>query len=76
MHVVLGPYWEEFIKRLVNSGRYHDADEVVHAGLEQLEEAEIEVFPPGSLRHLYANEALAEEFRLAHHLPIPEPDQV
>jgi putative addiction module CopG family antidote len=76
MNVSLTRYFEDLIQRLISSGRYNNASEVVRAGLRQLQEAEGEIFPPGSLRHLYTSEANASEARLARGLKVPPPNKV
>lgn len=75
MNVLLTNHWESFIKQLVSSGRFSDASEVVRAGLRKLEETEGEIFPPGSLKHLYSKEANAQESKLARKLRLPNPDE-
>ena len=40
MNVILTPELEAIVSRRVESGRYHDASEVVHEALRQLEERE------------------------------------
>ena len=76
MNVALTTHWESFIKQLIETGRYHNASEVVRAGLRQLAETEGEVFPPGSLRHLYTREENARETKLARRVSVPKPDEV
>jgi putative addiction module CopG family antidote len=76
MNVALTTHWESFIKQLIETGRYNNASEVVRAGLRQLAEVEGEVFPPGSLRHLYTREENACETRLARRIRVPKPDEV
>jgi putative addiction module CopG family antidote len=76
MNVALTHYFEALIKRLIASGRYNNASEVVRAGLRQLEETEGELFLPGSLKHLYTREENARETKLARRLRIPAPDRV
>ncbi len=76
MNVALTRQFEAFIKRLISSGRYHTTDEVVHAGLRQLQKAERDVFPPGSLQHLYTHAENASETKLARKLRVPQPDEV
>lgn len=76
MNVALTRQFEGFIKRLVSTGRYQNADEVVRAGLRQLQKAEKEVFPPGSLQHLYTHAENARETKLARKLRVPQPDEV
>lgn len=57
MNVALTRHFEALIERLVASGRYNNASEVVRAGLRSLEAEErahaMLAFPAGSLRHLY-----------------------
>jgi len=50
--VALSPYFEDFIRRQVESGRYNNVSEVVRAGLRMLEEAEAE--------HVVKQQALRE----------------
>jgi putative addiction module CopG family antidote len=76
MNVALTEHWEVFIKQLIASGRYHNASEVVRAGLRQLSEVEGESFPPGSLQHLYTSEENKLESALARRLRVPKPDRV
>jgi antitoxin ParD1/3/4 len=76
MNVALTSHWETFIKQLIESGRYNNASEVVRAGLRQLADVEGEVFPPGSLRHLYTRGENAREGRMARKLRVPKPDEV
>ncbi len=58
MNIALTKHFEDLIARLITSGRYHNASEVVRAGLRILDAEEKSLtttsFPPGSLRHLYA----------------------
>jgi antitoxin ParD1/3/4 len=57
MNIALTKHFEALIGRLISSGRYNNASEVVRAGLRNLEAEEQALahssFPPGSLRHLY-----------------------
>jgi antitoxin ParD1/3/4 len=76
MNVALTRHFEGFIKQMVSSGRYNNASEVVRAALRKLQETEGEIFPPGSLKHLYTAEHNREEIELARHVPVPEPDDV
>ena len=75
MNVALTTHWESFIQQLIESGRYNNAGEVVWARLRQLAATEGEIFPPGSLRHLYAREKNAREARLTHRIPVPKPSE-
>jgi len=65
MNIALTRHFEQLIQRLIASGRYNNASEVVRAGLRKLAAAEEAagslVLPSGSLRHLYSKEANAEE---------------
>lgn len=58
MNIALTKHFEALIERLISSGRYNNASEVVRAGLRNLEAEEQSLamasFPPGSLRRLYA----------------------
>jgi putative addiction module CopG family antidote len=60
MNVALSKFHEDFIQRIISSGRYTNASEVVRAGLRILEEVERSddnlVYPSGSLLHLYTKE--------------------
>ena len=40
MSVALTTYWQEFVDRLIASGRYNNQSEVIRAGLRALEERE------------------------------------
>lgn len=76
MNVALTNDWEDFIKQLIGTGRYNNASEVVRAALRELREKEGEVFPAGSLKHLYNTEHNRAETKFARNLPVPEPDEV
>jgi putative addiction module CopG family antidote len=76
MNVALTSHFESFIQQLIHSGRYNNASEVVRAALRELQEKEGEVFPPGSLKHLYTPAHNREETRLARKQRIPQPDEV
>lgn len=76
MNVALTDHWEDFIKHLIGTGRYNNASEVVRAALRELREKEGEVFPPGSLKHLYNDAHNAAETKLARRLRVPNPDAV
>ncbi len=76
MNVALTSHFEGFIQQLIQSGRYNNASEVVRAALRELQEKEGEVFPPGSLEHLYTAEANREEIKLMRSLRVLEPDEV
>lgn len=76
MNVALTAHWEGFIRQLIDSGRYNNASEVVRTALRKLQETEGEIFPAGSLKHLYTKEENATEARLAKRIRIPKPDEV
>lgn len=76
MNVALTPHWEDFIKRLIGTGRYNNASEVVRAALRELHGKEGEVFPPGSLKHLYDSAHNRAETKLARRLRVPRPEDV
>jgi antitoxin ParD1/3/4 len=76
MNVALTSHFENFIKQLIASGRYNNASEVVRAGLRKLEETEGDIYPPGSLKHLYTKKENALESKLARGLKVPKPDEV
>ena len=76
MNVALTTHWEDFIRQLIGSGRYNNASEVVRAALRELREKEGEVFPPGSLAHLYDAGHNRAETKLARRLRVPRPDDV
>ena len=70
MNVALTKHFEGLIARLISSGRYNNASEVVRAGLRNLEAEEqslaVNSFPPGSLKHLYTSADNRAERRTAH----------
>lgn len=76
MNVALTSHWEGFVRQLIDSGRYSNASEVVGTALRKLQETEGEVFPAGSLAHLYTKQENAAETRLAKRVRIPHPDEV
>lgn len=76
MNVALTAHWEGFIRQLIDSGRYNNASEVVRTALRKLQETEGEVFPAGSLKHLYTREENAAEAKLAKRVRIPKPGEV
>jgi antitoxin ParD1/3/4 len=76
MNVALTTHWEGFIRQLIASGRYNNASEVVRAALRKLQETEGEIFPAGSLQHLYTEAENDEESKLARKLRVPTPDEV
>lgn len=41
MSAALTNYWQEFINRMIASGRYNNRSEVIRAGLRSLEEQEL-----------------------------------
>jgi len=41
MSAALTGYWQDFINRMVESGRYNNRSEVIRAGLRSLEEQEL-----------------------------------
>lgn len=76
MNVALTAHWEGFIRQLIESGRYNNASEVVRAALKKLQDEEGEIFPAGSLRHLYTQAENEAEDRQARRLRVPTPDEV
>lgn len=76
MNVALTTHWERFIRQLIESGRYNNASEVVRRALRKLQETEGEIFPAGSLKHLYTKEGNAADAKLAKRIRIPKPDEV
>ncbi len=76
MNVALTAHFEDFIRQLIGTGRYNNASEVVRAALRELQEKEGEVFPPGSLKHLYSDAENRAETKIARRLRIPRPDEV
>jgi antitoxin ParD1/3/4 len=69
VNIALTKHFEGLIARLVSSGRYNNASEVVRAGLRNLEAEEqtraASSFPPGSLKHLYTSAENRAERRTA-----------
>ncbi|MEI7733703.1 MAG: type II toxin-antitoxin system ParD family antitoxin [Verrucomicrobiota bacterium] len=41
MSVALTDYWQDFIRQMIESGRYNNQSEVIRAGLRSLEEREL-----------------------------------
>jgi putative addiction module CopG family antidote len=67
MKVTLTAPWDDFVRQLIDSGRYKDASEVICVALGKLRENEGEIFPDGSLKHLYTKAGNADESKLAKH---------
>jgi putative addiction module CopG family antidote len=69
VNIALTKHFERLIARLISSGRYNNASEVVRAGLRNLKAEEKALaansFPPGSLKHLYTSAANRAERRTA-----------
>ncbi|HEV7405652.1 MAG TPA: type II toxin-antitoxin system ParD family antitoxin [Chthoniobacteraceae bacterium] len=76
MNVALTNPWEDFVKQPIGTGRYNNASEVVRAALRESWEKEGEVFPAGSLKHLYDPEHNRAETKLPRKLRIPRPEEV
>ena len=76
MNIAIASNWESLIERLIATGRDRDASEVVVAGLSRLEAGDVEVYPAGSLAHLYTDEENRREMQLAAEMPVPEPFEV
>ncbi len=76
MNVALTHHWEGFIRQLIDSGRYNNASEVVRAALRKLQDTEGEIFPAGSLKHLYTEVENAAEAKLARRVRVPMPEEV
>jgi putative addiction module CopG family antidote len=55
MNVALTARCKGFFRRMIESGRYNNASEVVRVALRKLDGAEGEGFPAGRLEHLYTN---------------------
>jgi hypothetical protein len=66
LNVSLPPYYTAILRRFRKSGRYQSNGEVVRAALRHLAETEWEpnVYPPGSLTHLYTPAQNQEELIL------------
>ena len=76
MNVAIASNWDSLIQKLIASGRYRDAGEVVVAGLTRLEAEESEIYPPGSLTHLYTQAENRLEAQMASEMRVPEPFEV
>ena len=76
MNVALTSHFEDFIRHMIDTGRYNNASEVVRAALRELQQKEGEVFPAGSLKHLYSEAENRAETKIARKLRVPRPDEV
>ncbi|GDY21395.1 hypothetical protein LBMAG56_27420 [Verrucomicrobiota bacterium] len=76
MKLALTRHFEGFIRQLITSGRYNNAGEVVRAALRKLQESEGDIYPAGSLKHLYTAETNREGTRLTRGQRIPRPEEV
>ena len=76
MNVALTTHFEGYIQQLITTGRYSNASEVVRAGLRKLQESEGEIYPPGSLKHLYNENFNRAESKIARKQRVPLPDEV
>jgi putative addiction module CopG family antidote len=76
MNIAVTAHWEDFVRQLIATGRYHDAGEVVRAALRKLEETEGERFPAGSLKHLYSRSENEKETKMARRIRVASPAEV
>jgi putative addiction module CopG family antidote len=65
-NVALTAHREGYIRQLIESGRYNNANEVVRTALRKLQETEGEIFPAG----------ISQKSKLAKRILIPKPDAV
>jgi antitoxin ParD1/3/4 len=66
--VALGPYFEDFIKAQISSGRYNNASEVIRAGLRLLADDESRIVALKSAIEEGINSGIAEDFDPQAHL--------
>ncbi|MDO4164460.1 MAG: type II toxin-antitoxin system ParD family antitoxin [Bacteroides sp.] len=66
--VTLGTHFEEFIKTKISQGRYHNASEVIRAGLRLLEEDENHVLALRNAIEEGRNSGIALDFDPEQHL--------
>ena len=69
MNVALTAHGKGFIRRMIESGRYNNASEVVRAALRRMDGVEGERFPAGRIEHL-RHAAERNRFRLAFRVAV------
>ncbi|PTX61143.1 antitoxin ParD1/3/4 [Kordia periserrulae] len=66
--ILLGNYFDEFVKAQVSEGRYKNVSEVIRAGLRLLENEENKVAALRNAIHEGMNSAVVENFDFDSHL--------
>ena len=68
--VSLGDYFEDFVDKKVNQGRFKNASEVIRAGLRLLEEEENKILALKNAIHQGIESGIAKNFDSKNHLEL------